>query len=549
MSHSPIEQTSGISDNYRRGWEALFKLLYSGGSFSGRERNCCFLNTRGTEFADISAAAGFDYADDGRALGLVDWDQDGAMDCWLVNRSAPRARFLHNRVDPGKRFLALKLEGKTCNRDAIGARVTITTNGEPSMQIRTLRAGEGYLAQSSKWLHFGLGDVDEVLSVAVEWPGDEAEVFTELKPGTRYRLTQGSGKPQPWRRPEADDSLAALPYDVPAVSEKARIMLAERVPLPPLPYIDDEGHPQQLVPNGTPLLVNLWASWCQPCLKELSEFRDWTSKTHPDLRILPISVDEPSAQGDAKAALQRLKWMAGAGYATDELVNILETIQQSLLSHKQPLPVPSSFLVDQQGRLATIYKGAISIEQLQEDLRLMEADDETIWGESIPFAGWWHERPSALGHSQLAISRGFIKDGNVTLGEAYLNAIAADVDPDQLAPDAEARASIAGVQVNLAAQQFDRGQAAAAMTSLKNALRFRPAYAKAHHNLAVIYESRGELDMAAEHYASAIDAQPDHAESHFNLGLILLSEQNPDEAVTHFRARRTGQARVRRRTL
>ncbi len=146
-------------------------MLRRGRSFSGRERNCAYLNLGnskegGPRYANISALSGFDFADDARALAIADWDHDGDLDVWVSNRNTPQLRFLRNDNTSGRHFLSLKLvgSGTTTNRDAIGARVEVVI-AKPKSDIRhpklikTLRAGEGFLAQSSKWLHFGL-----------EWP-------------------------------------------------------------------------------------------------------------------------------------------------------------------------------------------------------------------------------------------------------------------------------------------------------------------------------------------------------------------------------------------
>src|SRR5437764_10086030 len=109
----------------------LQTLMDQGRSFSSHEKNCCFLNTGGERFATISAASGFDFPDDGRAIAIVDWDQDGYPDLWVSNRNAPRLRFLHNDHPHTNHFLALSLQGNgtTTNRDAIGARVEVVARG------------------------------------------------------------------------------------------------------------------------------------------------------------------------------------------------------------------------------------------------------------------------------------------------------------------------------------------------------------------------------------------------------------------------------------
>ena len=62
-------------------------MIDSGKAFSGNERNCVFLNTRDGRFADISAGSGLDFPDDGRAIAVTDWDQDGDLDLWISNRN------------------------------------------------------------------------------------------------------------------------------------------------------------------------------------------------------------------------------------------------------------------------------------------------------------------------------------------------------------------------------------------------------------------------------------------------------------------------------
>ena len=73
------------------------QLVRSGSSWSGRERNCIFLNcsqvdreTTFPRFANISAVSGLDFATMDVASPLVDWDHDGDLDLWFRNRTAPR---------------------------------------------------------------------------------------------------------------------------------------------------------------------------------------------------------------------------------------------------------------------------------------------------------------------------------------------------------------------------------------------------------------------------------------------------------------------------
>ena len=96
------------------------KLLREGRSFSGRERNCAFMNCDGQAFANISAVSGLNYDDDGRALAVSDWDQDGDLDLWFLNRTGPRLRLMINQSDQrssqSNKFVAFQLQGTESNR-------------------------------------------------------------------------------------------------------------------------------------------------------------------------------------------------------------------------------------------------------------------------------------------------------------------------------------------------------------------------------------------------------------------------------------------------
>ena len=76
MSQSPLTANDGEDKNllYKQGWRALNRLLHQDRSFSGREKNCAFINCKGKGFADNSAVTGFNFSDDARALVANDWD-------------------------------------------------------------------------------------------------------------------------------------------------------------------------------------------------------------------------------------------------------------------------------------------------------------------------------------------------------------------------------------------------------------------------------------------------------------------------------------------
>jgi len=189
---------AGSLTGYLKNWDALSSMLTRGRSFSGRERNCCFLNLGSSNgslqrFADVSAVSGLDFIDDGRAVVATDWDQDGDLDFWQTNREGPRLRFVKNQLGDSHRthWVAFELTGTTSNRDAIGAVLELELGGQKI--THSLTAGDGFMSQSGKRIHFGLGKSSNTpLSVTVRWPGGSPESFDNLNPGRAYMLVQGT---------------------------------------------------------------------------------------------------------------------------------------------------------------------------------------------------------------------------------------------------------------------------------------------------------------------------------------------------------------------
>jgi thiol-disulfide isomerase/thioredoxin len=66
------------------------------------------------------------------------------------------------------------------------------------------------------------------------------------------------------------------------------------IPVQPFDFIDASGHQRTLADfKGKHLLVNVWATWCPPCRKEMPALDRLQAKlgADPELQILAISVD------------------------------------------------------------------------------------------------------------------------------------------------------------------------------------------------------------------------------------------------------------------
>jgi len=410
VSSSPLDPTKVAEANdplgpYRQSVLAVDNLIEQGLSLSGHERNVCFLNlaTGDGRFATASAVSGIDFDDDARAVAPVDWDGDGDLDLWLANRTAPMLRFLKNTHTENRPpaaapdWVQLHLVATKGARDAIGARVTIElTDG--ARVVRVLKAGEGFLTQSSKWLHFGLGPGTTIKRTLVRWPGRTEQAFDGIRSGGKFVLTEGSRQPPRRSSTPSSPAFATGPASVPAPGA-ARAVAGSRFPMPVLPWESFDGKKHTAGGPGTGFtLVNLWASWCAPCVKELQDLgRDHASLSNAGIRVLALSVDglageEPAGNPAAMARSSNLPFPTGQ--ATASLVRRVEAARTHGWGIQWPLPVPSSLLIDASGRLAALYPGPVTARQLITDATRAAAGDDAQWHDaSLPFPGTWIERP------------------------------------------------------------------------------------------------------------------------------------------------------------
>jgi enediyne biosynthesis protein E4 len=122
----------------------------------------------------------------GRGAAFADIDGDGDLDVLLLQTGGPPL-LLRNDQQSGNHWLRLKLVGEAGNREAIGAWVELTIDGET--QRRQVMPTRGYLSQSELPVTFGLGSAASVESIVVIWPdGSRQEVAPE--PLDRLRVVR-----------------------------------------------------------------------------------------------------------------------------------------------------------------------------------------------------------------------------------------------------------------------------------------------------------------------------------------------------------------------
>jgi thiol-disulfide isomerase/thioredoxin len=121
--------------------------------------------------------------------------------------------------------------------------------------------------------------------------------------------------------------------------------------LPDLAFEDADGKPKKLSDwRGRTVLLNLWATWCVPCRKEMPALDSLQTKLGgKDFEVVAVNIDtrDPDKPKNflKEASLTRL------GYFSDQKAKVF----QDLKNIGRALGMPTSVLIDGQGcEIATI---------------------------------------------------------------------------------------------------------------------------------------------------------------------------------------------------
>jgi thiol-disulfide isomerase/thioredoxin len=110
--------------------------------------------------------------------------------------------------------------------------------------------------------------------------------------------------------------------------------------------------------TGKVVLVNFWATWCPPCREEIPELIELKRQYGDRLQIIGISEDE-----DPPAKVLKFAQQKGMSYP------IIMSTPQLIAAFGGVPALPTSFLIDTQGRVVTKHTGLYPIESYHREIR------------------------------------------------------------------------------------------------------------------------------------------------------------------------------------
>jgi len=125
----------------------------------------------GSHFTEQHAAAGLDFAFDGRGLLNVDIDGDGDQDIALFAHAGPVKLFRNDGAVPGRHWLRVFLDNQHAPGvppDGLGAKVYATSGS--ATRMAPVLDKPSFISACELSAHFGLGSATQVDELRVEWP-------------------------------------------------------------------------------------------------------------------------------------------------------------------------------------------------------------------------------------------------------------------------------------------------------------------------------------------------------------------------------------------
>ena len=123
----------------------------------------------------------------GRGLVSFDMERDGDMDL-VFSHVDQDAVVLENKSDFKGNWWIVDLIGTQSNRNAIGARIIVTSNKRKL--LRNVLGGGSYLSQQPYYVHWGLPADETLQQIEITWPNGEKQVVKELAPKSRTQIVQ-----------------------------------------------------------------------------------------------------------------------------------------------------------------------------------------------------------------------------------------------------------------------------------------------------------------------------------------------------------------------
>jgi len=148
--------------------------------------NIIFHNKDSLEFDRLTSQSGLAPSYSNGAA-YSDLDNDGDLDL-VVNNINQEALLLENESPVKNNFVSFSLKGNDILQNPNGSKVYLYTNGNE--YYKELTVNRGFQSTSSHKLHFGLGQVDKIDSVKIQWLDGKSQIIRDLEINKHHSIVR-----------------------------------------------------------------------------------------------------------------------------------------------------------------------------------------------------------------------------------------------------------------------------------------------------------------------------------------------------------------------
>jgi len=149
--------------------------------------------------------------------------------------------------------------------------------------------------------------------------------------------------------------------------------------------------------HGKVVLLNFWATWCEPCQVEIPWFIEFQqSYKDRDFAVLGVSMDDDGWES-VKPFLDQHKINYRTVIATEELSGKYGGIEN----------LPTTFVIDRRGRIAAVHVGLVSKSLYKNDI--LHLLDENQPGSTSGVRSVFDHRPGDLRHGPVLVPAAFLR--------------------------------------------------------------------------------------------------------------------------------------------
>jgi tetratricopeptide (TPR) repeat protein/peroxiredoxin len=306
--------------------------------------------------------------------------------------------------------------------------------------------------------------------------------------------------------------------------------------------------------RGSYLLLTFCAAGSPASRDQLQRLRKSQSALDSrGLRIVAIHVEDSSNSNTVKefATKEGLKFPILV--ATQDVAGIYNIVYRYLFDRHRDFSLPTSFLIDEDGKIIKLYQGTFTPEKLLQDLSSAPKAPAERVRKALPFSGTLYEgtfQRNAFTYAVAFFQHGFLDqaaqsfqqviatrpddvDAYYNLGTLYLRRNSLQEAQQYLEQTVKLRPNYPEAWNNLGMIAAQQGNSDEAVRNFRQSLQLRPSYATALLNLGNVYRRQGNLDEAETLLKRAFDSEPRNPEVNYGLGMLYARRDQTDRAAEY----------------